>query len=143
VIEAFGDQSIEKDLAKFDDAFGLPPCTKSNGCLHVLSTNGKNLGQAQIWSLETALDVEWVHAIAPQANIMVVESPTDFLDDMLNAVDFAVSHGATVVSMSWGGPEFDGESALDSHFFAPNVSFLAGSGDFGQGTLYPAVSPLF
>src|SRR5437667_8189671 len=33
IIEAFGDESIEKDLAKFDDTFGLPPCTTSNGCL--------------------------------------------------------------------------------------------------------------
>jgi len=143
VIEAFGDQHIEKYLAKFNEAFGLPPCTTGNGCLQILTTNGKNLGQAQIWSLETALDVEWVHAIAPQASIMLVESPSDLLDDMLNAVDFAVAHGATVVSMSWGGVEFDGESALDSHFLTPNVSFIAGSGDFGHsfGTLYPAVSP--
>src|SRR5437016_9273790 len=40
VIEAFGDESIEKDLANFDEVFNLPPCTTSNGCLQVLSTNG-------------------------------------------------------------------------------------------------------
>ena len=137
VIEAFGDNSLEKDLAKFNDAFGLPPCTTDpvvpmNGCLQILSTNGKNLGQAQIWSLETALDAEWVHAIAPQAHIMVVESPSDLLDDMLNAVDFAVLHGATVVSMSWRTPtEFsissggtEDETALDSHFAVPGVVFV-------------------
>jgi subtilase family serine protease len=141
VIEAFGDPSIEKDLEKFDERFGLPPCTTSNGCLQVLSSNGKNQGTSQIWSLETALDVEWAHAIAPQASIMVVESPSDILNGMLQAVDFAVSHGATVVSMSWGGSEFPGENALDSHFLASNVSFVASSGDFGTGVIYPAVSP--
>src|SRR5437868_5423684 len=157
VIEAFGDNSLEKDLAKFNDAFGLPPCTTGNGCLQILSTNGKNLGQAQIWSLETALDVEWVHAIAPQAHIMVVESPSDLLDDMLNAVDFAVLHGATVVSMSWRTPtEFsissggtEDETTLDSHFAVPGVVFVGGSGDCGSGTSdgscagtgYPSVSP--
>jgi subtilase family serine protease len=141
VIEAFGDHSIEKDLEKFDESFGLPPCTTSNGCLQVLSSNGNNLGTSQVWSLETALDVEWAHAIAPQASIMVVESPSDILNDMLRAVDFAVSHGATVISMSWGCPEFAGENALDSHFPASSVSFVASSGDFGTGAIYPAVSP--
>jgi subtilase family serine protease len=143
LIEAFGDQSIEKDLAKFNAQFNLPPCTTSNGCLRVLSTNGKNLGTSQLWSLETALDAEWAHAIAPAATIMVVESPSDHLNEMLDAVDFAVHQGATVVSMSWGGLEFVGETVLDSHFFAPNVSFVASSGDFGSqfGPLYPAASP--
>jgi subtilase family serine protease len=141
LIEAFGDPKIESDLATFNQAFNLPPCTTSNGCFQQLSSNGKNLGTGQIWSLETALDVEWAHAIAPQANIMLVEAPSDILSDMLQAVDFAVSHGATVVSMSWGGPEFAGENALDNHFVAGNVSFVASAGDFGAGVIYPAVSP--
>lgn len=152
VIEAFGDQSIEKDLGKFSDTFGLPPCTMSNGCLQILTTNGKNLGNGpgnskvnpnHIWLLETALDVEWAHAIAPDASIMLVETPSDSLTDLLSGVDFAVRHNATVVSMSWGGLEFVGENALDSHFQASGVSFVASSGDSGSllGPLYPAASP--
>jgi subtilase family serine protease len=141
LIEAFGDPRIESDLATFNQAFNLPPCTTGNGCFQQFSLNGKQLGTGQIWSLETALDVEWAHAIAPQANIMLVQAPSDTLSDMLQAVDFAVSHGATVVSMSWGGLEFAGENVLDNHFMAGNVSFVASAGDFGTGVLYPAVSP--
>src|SRR5260370_7896778 len=74
---------------------------------------------------------------------MVVESPSDILNDMLQAVDFAVSQGATVVSMSWGGLEFAGENLLDSHFLAANVSFVASSGDFGSTKLFEPLYPSF
>ena len=144
VVEAFGDPQIEKDLATFDQTFNLPPCTTSNGCLRIVTTTGNNLKTSQLWSLETSLDVEWAHAIAPDAQILVVESPDAVLTDMLQAVDFAVTQGATVVSMSWGGMEFPGETALDAHFSvgaAQHVSFVAAAGDFGSGVIYPAASP--
>jgi subtilase family serine protease len=56
-------------------------------------------------------------------------------------VDAAVNAGATVVSMSWGGPEFSGMSIYDSHFNRPNVTFTASSGDNGAGVEWPAASP--
>jgi subtilase family serine protease len=143
VIEAFGSPQIEKDLAVFNQTFNLPDCTVSNGCLRILTTSTKNLNTNQLWALETSLDVEWAHAIAPDATIMVVESPDAVLNDMLQAVDFAVSQGATVVSMSWGGLEFPTETTLDTHFnfSVPNVSFVAAAGDFGSLVIYPSASP--
>jgi subtilase family serine protease len=56
-------------------------------------------------------------------------------------VDVAVQNGASVVSMSWGGPEFIGQRTLDTHFAANGVTFIAASGDGGHGASYPATSP--
>lgn len=98
------------------------------------------------WAVETALDVEWAHAIAPQADILLVQAASARVGDMLNAVDFARQQpGVSVVSMSWGGNEFAGESLLDTYFTSPAnhnpVTFVSASGDSGAGTSWPAVSP--
>jgi subtilase family serine protease len=141
LIEAFNHPQIEKDLGVFSQAFGLPPCTTANGCFTQVSVNGKNLGTNTLWALEISLDVEWAHAMAPNARIILVQSPSGKLDDMLQGVDLAVRMGADVVSMSWGAPEFAGEAAYDGHFLAPGVIFVASSGDSGNPGFYPAASP--
>jgi subtilase family serine protease len=64
------------------------------------------------------------------------------LGELYNAVDVAVDCGASVVSMSWGTPEFSAESVFDHHFYDPaGVTFVASSGDNGNPGLYPAASP--
>jgi subtilase family serine protease len=73
------------------------------------------------WALETALDVEWAHAIAPQANIVLVEAKSSTLGNLLSAVDTARNRaGVSAVSMSWGAGEFSSESAYDYHFTTPS-----------------------
>jgi subtilase family serine protease len=98
------------------------------------------------WSMETALDTEWSHAIAPKAKILVVEAASDSGTNLLKAVDYASGRSDVVaISMSWGGGEFSGETALDSHFAAssinPSLAFFASSGDDGAGASWPAASP--
>ena len=102
---------------------------------------GNNTGIDSGWALETALDVEWAHAIAPGATIILSVANSSSAGDLLSAVDAAVSAGATVVSMSWGGPEFTGMANYDNHFNRPGVTFTASSGDSGAGVEWPAVSP--
>ena len=92
------------------------------------------------WGQEISLDVEWMHAIAPQANILLVEAASSNPNDLLNADTVAVNDGATVVSNSWGGGEFSSESSYDSYFSAPNVTFVVSAGDTGSQS-YPAESP--
>lgn len=58
----------------------------------------------------------------------------------MSAVDVAVRNGASVVSMSFGGNEFSTETAYDSHFNVNGVTFVASSGDSGNGVEYPAAS---
>src|SRR5262249_17969012 len=96
------------------------------------------------WASEIALDVEWSHAIAPGAKILLVEAASDSFTDLLNAVDYASKQpGVSVVSMSWGSTEFSGETALDKHFTTPGITYVASSGDYGAGSgpEWPAVSP--
>ena len=58
------------------------------------------------WEVEEALDVEWAHAIAPGAQIILVEANSQSLSDLMAGVATAASQpGVSVVSMSWGFPE--------------------------------------
>jgi len=141
IVDAYDDPNIEADLAVFNKTFGLPPCTTNNGCFQKMYASGVRPRADAGWALEIALDVEWAHAIAPQARILLVEAASNSFSDLLAAVDFAVFRGASVVSMSWGGGEFSNETFYDSHFTAAGVTFTASSGDSGNGAEYPAASP--
>src|SRR6201999_3768658 len=90
--------------------FGLPPCTTANGCFHKIFGGSKRPKTNAGWALEISLDIEWAHAIAPKATILLVEATTNSLGDLLSAVDVAVRNGASVVSMSWTVSEFSSES---------------------------------
>jgi subtilase family serine protease len=93
------------------------------------------------WALEVAIDVEWAHAIAPQAKIILVEADNGTLDGLLAAVDAARKNGADVVSMSWGAPEMATDAGdEDGHFVGDNITFFAAAGDNGHSTFYPAAS---
>ena len=93
-----------------------------------------------VWGQEIALDVEWMHAIAPEAKVLLVEAASNSDRDLLAANDYAVSHGATVISDSWGSGEYPRELADDRHFTSPGVTFVVSSGDSGDPS-YPALSP--
>jgi subtilase family serine protease len=141
LVDAYDDANAGNDLSVFSKQFNLPACTTSNGCFRQLYSSGRKPQANANWAVEIALDVEWAHAIAPQAKILLVEAPSNNLSDLLSAVDFAVRNGASVVSMSWTSSEVSSERNLDNHFVATGVTFLAASGDSGAGVNYPAASP--
>lgn len=141
VVDAYDDPNIEADLAVFNAHYGLSPCTVASGCLRKIYASGSKPSANAGWAVEISLDVEWAHAIAPQAHILLVEAASNSLTDLLHAVDVAVRSGAGVVSMSWGASEFSGERTFDTHFAINGVTFLAASGDSGHGAEYPATSP--
>ena len=104
------------------------------------------------WGLEESLDVEWAHAIAPAANIILFEANDQGgatmaeSPDLNIAVKTAASYpGVSVVSMSWGCVEDSSDPAYNATFTTPTghqgVTFLAGSGDTGSPAMYPALSP--
>lgn len=137
IVDAYGSPSIQKDLAVFSQQFALPAAN-----LTIAYPTGKPKKTDAGWALETSLDVEWAHAIAPEASILLAVAKTNSFTDLMAAVDYAVSHGATAISMSWGAREFSGEGTYDSHFQGKNgVVFTASSGDNGAGVSYPAASP--
>ena len=138
IVDAYGNGSIQTDLNTFCTQFGVPNTT--------VQIIGANATVDTGWALETALDVEWAHAIAPKATIILSVAPTPSTGDLLNAVQAAVNAGANVVSMSWGATEFSSANLDDSYFQAPGVTFVASSGDSGElnsrpEVEWPAVSP--
>jgi subtilase family serine protease len=154
IIDAYDDANIETDLAAFDKQYGLAACTTANKCFvkhKMASSTASNSG----WALETSLDVEWAHAIAPSATIMLVEAKTESGANLLAAIDYArAQKGVVAVSMSWGGAEFSDELSYDSHFAPATgtkstatstssaaIAFFASSGDDGTGASWPASSP--
>jgi hypothetical protein len=144
IVDAFDDPNIEADLATFDRTFGLPEAHFTK----VDQYGGTAFPVANTeWAGEIALDVEWAHALAPGANILLVEAADSSYPNMMKAVDFARRQaGVSVVSMSWGGPEFASETVLDNAFFTTpaghqGVTFVASTGDDGARSQYPASSP--
>jgi hypothetical protein len=140
IVDAFDDPSIAADLRVFDRQFGLPDpvFTKSTP----QGTPALNRG----WATEIALDVEWAHAIAPAANILLVEAIDNTDTNLFAAVDYAARQpGVVAVSMSFGRDESSADIPLNYHFLTPQghagVTFVASSGDAGAQALYPAVSP--
>lgn len=142
IIGAYDDATIESDLNVFSKQFNLLACTTADGCFekHKMSSSIKtNSG----WNMETSLDVEWAHAIAPDAKILLVEATTPSGKNLLAAVDYASKRKDVVaISMSWGGAEFPEEVSLDDHFKSVSGAlFFASSGDDGAGASWPASSP--
>jgi subtilase family serine protease len=143
IVDAYDDPNIESDLNVYSSTYGLPACTTANGCFKKVDQRGgtkypaKNAG----WSLEIAMDVEIAHALCPNCKILLVEADSNSFANLLAAEDYAIAH-ASVVSNSWGGSEFSGEttSSYDGHFNAPGKPITVSSGDNGYGVEYPAAS---
>src|SRR5512146_2395036 len=139
IVDAYDDPTAESDLAVFSSQFSLPACTTANGCFKKVNQTGgtsyprKDSG----WALEISLDVQWAHAIAPGAKILLVEARSNSFSNLLAAEDYARAH-AQYVSNSWGGSESSGEASYDSHFSRSGVSFFVSAGDAGLPAEYPS-----
>jgi subtilase family serine protease len=140
------------DLARFDRQYGLPDppsflkVNQSGSPTGLPGTDPAGAGAPGNWEVEEALDVEWAHALAPGAGIILVECNTTNGDDLYQgAMTAAAQPGVSVVSMSWGAAEYSGESRYDPDFTTPSghqgVTFVAAAGDAGSPGLYPAYSP--
>lgn len=141
IVDAYDDPTAESDLNVFSSQYGLPACTTANGCFTKVNQKGgtayprKDAG----WALEISLDVQWAHAIAPGAKILLVEASSNSFSNLLAAEDYAKAH-AQYVSNSWGASEFSSETGYDSHFAQSGVSFFVSSGDAGLPAEYPSAS---
>ena len=148
IVDAYNNPNIIADTQLFNQTFGLQQFNVPGG--PTLTTidqfGGKSLPATDSgWAMEIALDVQWAHAVAPMANIVVVAARSNSVVDLMTAVDTASSlRGVSVVSMSWGSREFLGQTSLDAHFSPvthPGVTFIAASGDSGAPGTWPAFSP--
>jgi subtilase family serine protease len=149
IVDSYGFQNIKGELANFDKGFGLPapPSFKIIRPVgKVPSYNPTTRPQMVGWAQETSLDVEYSHAIAPGANILLVETPvaetlgTGGFPPIVKAENYVINHHlGTVITQSFGAPESGFPSAqsimnLRSAYVnaAKNgVTVLASSGDGG------------
>lgn len=156
VVDAYDYPTAENDFNKFSDWFGLPHgSTACSGgpCFTKVSATGSKPRANAGWALEAALDIEWSHAMAPDAQIVLVEAVSSRTSDLLDAVSVAskivstcngackAGQGKGEVSMSWGGSEFSQEDSLNYYFTTPGVVYTASSGDSGGVPNWPSTSP--
>jgi subtilase family serine protease len=140
IVDAYDDPNIYSDLHTFDTRFGIadPPS------FTIMKQSGTVANAT--WAQETALDVEWAHAIAPGARIVLGEARSTSLSDLVAEVDVVADMpGVSVVSMSWSATEWASEGSFDNNFTTPaghqGVTYVASSGDNGDIAAWPAISP--
>lgn len=169
IVDAYSYPNVTSDLATFDRQFGLPACSTlaiaptaalplapakpGSSCqLAIVAATPSNLvtGAGHIaptlpaantgWATEIAMDVEWVHATAPLARIILIEAQDNNLTSLIGAIHLAESMGPGVVNMSFASPDGPYVPSYDAVFSGTGMSFVASSGDSGTGTNWPAVS---
>ena len=153
IIGVHDDPNILADLQAFDSYFHLPDPPSFQKLDEIGGTNYPTVSGSTGWSEEESLDVEWAHAVAPQANIVLIEAASTSNSDVLSAAVNTARNllGVSVVSMSFSTQEsWDLKWAYDTNFSTPTghagVTFVASTGDNGSpGSSmaydYPAVSP--
>lgn len=146
IVDAFHDPNALSDLNTFNAQYGyaqLSVCTslsQAGPCFEQSDPQGIPKVDPG-WALEESLDIEWAHAEAPAAKIVLVEAADSKRTSLFGAVQAANSLGATEASMSFGGTETVGQTSFDTDFTHAGTFYTASSGDKGAGTGYPATSP--
>lgn len=163
IVDAKHNPNVAAELAVFNAKFGLPTCSSrtlaANASLPLASAAA---GSCELvvaystsagaltatapaydsgWATEIALDVQWAHATAPLARLVLVEAPDAGVGSLSKAVTLANKMGPGVVSMSFGAPEGSWTSSYDSTFATAGMSYLAATGDNGAAVSWPSVSP--
>jgi len=148
IIDAYDYPTALNDFNVFAQTFGLPVETSTdamaatNTVFQVVYASGRKPSQNGGWNQEAALDIEWAHAMAPNAKIILVEAASSSSNDLYAAVAKANSiAGVKEISMSWGGSEYRGETRSDSNFQQSGIVYFAASGDTGGKVIYPGTSP--
>jgi subtilase family serine protease len=162
IIDSFGSPTALADLKQFDADYGLPdpPSFEVLSPLGTVPFDPNNNDQAG-WAAETSLDVQWAHAMAPAAGIVLMTSPVSEtqgvqgMPEFLKLEEYALDHHlGTIISQSWGTTEntlftHDGRKVLADfeNFYqraaSEGVTVLASAGDSGtanpdvNGKIYP------
>ena len=141
IVDAFDNPKAKSDLAIFSSLFGLPPAD-----LTVVYASGAQppLDPSGGWELEESLDLQYAHAMAPKARLILVEAASnggnDIVDAIILAGNLVSAAGGGQVTMSFSFTEFSEETQLDDLFTAPGVVYFASTGD-APGAVWPATSP--
>jgi len=146
IVDAFHYPTAAADLKVYRKTFGLPPCTKKNGCFKQVDQNGGHnfVGSNLGWNQEAALDLDMASAMCPNCNIVLVEGNSNSFANLATAANTA-AHLANViaVSNSYGGGE-SGTQSFEASYDHLGIAVTASSGDSGfinGGAQFPSSSP--
>jgi subtilase family serine protease len=140
VVTAYDAPNAAKDLEVFNATFGLPAPPSFRKVNQSGGTKMPPVSSA--WALEAAMDVQWAHAVAPSAAILLVQANTSSLSNLLTAVIWAAKQtGVTVISGSWGAPEYSKQTAQDYRCRLTTGVCVFASGNNGNPATYPAHNP--
>ncbi len=137
IVDANGYAAAEEDLAVYRKKYGLPACTKANGCFEKLNQHGEEDDYPPEhggWEVEQALDLDMVSSACPACKIVLVEANGAYRETLEEAVQAAAAAGAGEISNSYGGPEEGCEGGCagePSAYDIPGVMVFASSGDSG------------
>ena len=131
IIAAYNNPYLARDIATFGRVFSLPPC---NYTIHNFSRSFSTG-----WAVEVTLNVQWVYAINPYAQIRVILAASESSRDMFNAVNFANNRNnfrpaidTDIISMSWGTTDTGNFSTFNNYFTNTNTIYIASSGNSSQ-----------
>ncbi|GAA2569826.1 hypothetical protein GCM10010435_49900 [Winogradskya consettensis] len=145
IVDAYGYDNAEADLAVWRDHYGLTPCTTGNGCFRKIDQRGGTdyPVQDEGWAMETALDLDAVSASCPRCDILLVQGDSANMADLGEAVNTAAALGVAAISNSYGmNYETPYAQEFDQYYDHPGVAITVSSGDDGNVQSYPATSPL-
>lgn len=145
IVSAFRHPAIRADLDAFSLTWGLPLTCGAEyadpaDCITLTDIADPATPVDGGWALETALDVEWAHAIAPRADIVLVQAADAELPTMMRGISRAIRAGATVVSNSWGDVESRTQRRYDFICRSLRAVCVFASGNSGHGVYYPATA---
>jgi subtilase family serine protease len=154
IVDAFGSPSIASDLQAFDQSFGLPAPPSFNvitpegapGPASACGNDPYGCSDYYGWTDETSLDVEWSHVMAPDASILLVETPSSETEgiqgfpDIVAAENYVIDHHlGQVITQSFGATEqtfspgqIYGLRSAYINAEEHGVTVLAASGDQGS-----------
>jgi hypothetical protein len=136
VVDAYDNPKAESDLAAYRSQWGLPVCSTANGCFRKMDENGGTTYPAAAgatgWGTEIDLDIQAVSAACPRCHILLVEGASTNDADFMTSITTAAGHGATELSLSWGGCEQQPDQpAFDTTLNNTGLPITVSSGDSG------------
>jgi len=143
IVDAYDDPNAATDLAVYRQQFGLPALAPGQfRKVNQEGFPGDYPAGDPSWATEISLDLDMVSAIAPKADIILVEANSADVTDLGAGVNEAVALGASYVSNSYGGGDSpDDVSIATQDYDHPGVAVVASAGDEGYNVEFPASAP--
>ncbi len=135
LVDAFGYQNIQNDLRIFSQQFNLPAADLT------IYPLGEDQTFHQDWAIETAMDVQWAHALATGARLLLVLAASNSVEDLMDAVVYALSRKPDILSLSWGLPETLQLTDYHPIFEQTSATCIAAVGDSADSPKFPSISP--